>query len=115
MMAFVSTDDSCSFVYEETELDSHSSSTEQEYYSPTDLSLIGDEALEAIPFCNNPLYWGLRERAGLAAFDFRQVDEAVPIQAGGSTLAIFLHFPDAVRMDTCWEQLQKRLKVRADI
>lgn len=119
-MARQSTNDGCRLTpYGEfaSDLESDSSGTAQEYHSPWEGFSSGEEA-ELVHTPSSPrdeLYLRLRKQAGQAGADFCSLHTERPIQAGGSSLAVFLLFGDESRRDECWTTLQHTLKVRAEV
>lgn len=106
-------------LYTESDSDTNSSAssdTAQAYYSPCEGSSSGDE--QVIPNLAKPrdeLYLTLRKQAGQAGADFCYLEDRPVVQAGGSTLAVFLLFRDETRRDECWSILDKTIKVRAEV
>ncbi|KAH7184235.1 hypothetical protein DER44DRAFT_803519 [Fusarium oxysporum] len=57
----------------------------------------------------------LQSRAGARLVEFPEGDEHGPVDAGGSTLAIFLAFEDGGRMKECWRHLYHTARVSTDV
>lgn len=57
----------------------------------------------------------LQSRAGARLVEFPEGDELRPVDAGGSTLAIFLVFEDEGRMKECWRHLFHTVCVSTDV
>lgn len=105
--------------YTESDSDTNSSAssdTAQAYYSPCGGSSSGDEQIISnLAKPRDELYLTLRKQAGQAGADFCYLQDRPVVQAGGSTLAVFLLFRDETRRDECWSILDKTIKVRAEV